>query len=106
MKKKISIEFNKYIPGGCHTYSKADNQFSDNAPEAILRGKGCYVIGVDNIRYLDCGMGLTSVSIGHANKYINSIVKKEVENGTNFSRPALLELIVAKKFLELVPNIK
>ncbi len=104
MKKKISIELNKYIPGGCHTYSKADNQFSDNAPPAILRGKGCYVIGVDNLRYLDCGMGLSSVSIGHANKYINSRVKKEIENGTNFSRPALLELKVAKKFLQLVPK--
>jgi glutamate-1-semialdehyde aminotransferase len=104
MKKKISIELNKYIPGGCHTYSKADNQFPDNAPQAILRGKGCYVIGVDNVRYLDCGMGLSSVSIGHANKYINSKVKKEIENGTNFNRPALLELNVAKKFLELVPK--
>ena len=48
MKKKISEQLNKYIPGGCHTYSKGDNQFSNNAPEAILRGKGCYVIGNDN----------------------------------------------------------
>ena len=74
MKKNISKELNKYIPGGCHTYSKADNQFPDNAPQAILRGNGCYVIGDDNIKYLDCGMGLSSVSLGHANKEVNNYV--------------------------------
>jgi glutamate-1-semialdehyde aminotransferase len=104
MKKKISEQLNKYIPGGCHTYSKGDNQFSNNAPEAILSGKGCYVIGNDNIKYLDCGMGLSSVSVGHANKEINSYVKKQIDKGTNFSRPSILELKVAKTFLKLVPN--
>ena len=104
MKKKISEQLNKYIPGGCHTYSKGDNQFSNNAPEAILSGKGCYVIGNDNIKYLDCGMGLSSVSVGHANKEINSYVKKQVDKGTNFSRPSILELKVAKEFLKLVPR--
>ena len=104
MKINISNELNKYIPGGCHTYSKADNQFPDNAPQAILRGKGCYVIGDDNIKYLDCGMGLSSVSVGHANEEINSYVKQQIDKGTNFSRPSILELKVAKEFLKLVPN--
>ena len=87
MKKKISSELNKLIPGGCHTYSKADNQFPDNAPQAIKSGNGCYVIGDDNKKYLDCGMGLSSVSVGHANKFINKLVKKEIDKGTNFNRP-------------------
>lgn len=104
MKKKISKELNKYIPGGCHTYSKGDDQFPDNAPEAILEGKGCYVIGNDKIKYLDCGMGLSSVSVGHANKEINGFIKKQIDKGTNFSRPSILELKVAKEFLKLVPN--
>jgi glutamate-1-semialdehyde aminotransferase len=104
MKKKISEQLNKYIPGGCHTYSKGDNQFPTNAPEAILRGKGCYVVGSNNIKYLDCGMGLSSVSVGHANKEINDYVKKQLDKGTNFSRPSILELKVAKEFLKLVPR--
>ena len=104
MKKNISKELNKYIPGGCHTYSKADNQFPDNAPQAILRGNGCYVIGDDNIKYLDCGMGLSSVSLGHANKEVNNYVKQQIDKGINFSRPSILELKVAKEFLKLIPN--
>ena len=104
MKTNISNKLNRYIPGGCHTYSKADNQFPSNAPQAILRGKGCYVIGNDNIKYLDCGMGLSSVSVGHANKEINSRVKQQIDRGINFSRPSILELKVAKEFLKLVPK--
>jgi glutamate-1-semialdehyde aminotransferase len=104
MKTNISNKLNRYIPGGCHTYSKADNQFPSNAPQAILRGKGCYVIGNDNIKYLDCGMGLSSVSVGHANKEINSRVKQQIDSGINFSRPSILELKVAKEFLKLVPK--
>jgi glutamate-1-semialdehyde aminotransferase len=101
--KKFFLNSKKLIPGGCHTYSKADNQFSSNAPKAIIKGKGCYVYGVDNKKYLDCGMGLSSVSIGHANKYINDQVKKELDNGVNFNRPSILEFQVAKEFLKLIP---
>ena len=49
-------------------------------------------------------MGLSSVSIGHANKYINNQVKKELDKGLNFNRPSILEFQVAKEFLNLVPN--
>ncbi len=101
---KFFLNYKKLIPGGCHTYSKADNQFTSNAPPAIIKGSGCYVYGTDNKKYLDCGMGLSSVSIGHANKYINNQVKKELDKGLNFNRPSILEFQVAKEFLNLVPN--
>ena len=91
---KFFLNYKKLIPGGCHTYSKADNQFTSNAPPAIIKGSGCYVYGTDNKKYLDCGMGLSSVSIGHANKYINNQVKKELDKGLNFNRPSILEFHV------------
>ncbi|MCR4256732.1 MAG: glutamate-1-semialdehyde 2,1-aminomutase, partial [Candidatus Uhrbacteria bacterium] len=51
------------IPGAAHTYSKGDDQFPAVAPLAILRGKGAYVWGVDDVQYLDWCMGLRSVSL-------------------------------------------
>lgn len=102
--QNLSKKFHKLIPGGCHTYSKADNQFPENAPKAIKFGKGAYIFSEKNIRYLDCGMGLSSVSIGHANKLINKAVKIEIDKGTNFNRPSLLELITAENFLKLIPQ--
>jgi glutamate-1-semialdehyde aminotransferase len=104
MKRSISYKLNKLIPGGCHTYSKGDNQFSSNAPQIIKYGKGGYVFDNNNNRYLDCGMGLTSVSIGHANSNINRAVKKAIDHGVNFNRPSILELEAAETFLNLVPQ--
>jgi glutamate-1-semialdehyde aminotransferase len=92
------------IPGGSHTYSKGDDQFPSLAPAAIDHGKGAYVWDVDGNVYLDCSMGLTSVSLGHAYEPVVNAVKKELEKGVNFQRPSVLEKEMAKKFLSLVPQ--
>ena len=92
------------IPGGAHTYSKGDDQFPQLAPAAIQRGKGAHVWDIDGNRFLDCSMGLTSVSLGHAYEPVLSRVREELENGVNFQRPSLLELETAEKFLSLVPG--
>ncbi len=54
------------IPGGSRTYSKGDDQFPLLSPAAISHGKGANVWDIDGNMYLDCSMGLTSVSLGHA----------------------------------------
>jgi spore coat polysaccharide biosynthesis protein SpsF len=65
------------IPGGAHTYSKGDDQFPQLSPSAIVRGSGSQVWDVDDNQYLDCSMGLTSVSLGHAYK---KVLIRSVEN--------------------------
>ena len=62
-----SERLNHVIPGGCHTYSRGDDQFPTNAPEILIGGSGAYVWD-DNRRFLDYGMGLRSVTVGYANK--------------------------------------
>jgi glutamate-1-semialdehyde 2,1-aminomutase len=91
------------IPGGAHTYSKGDDQFPQLSPAAITKGEGVYVWDLDGNKYLDCSMGLTSVSLGHAYKPVIEAVRKELENGVNFQRPASIEMEMAEKFLELIP---
>lgn len=90
------------IPGGAHTYSKGDDQFPKLSPAAVKKGKGAYVWDLDDNKYLDCSMGLTSVSLGHAYEPVLEAVRKELENGVNFQRPAAIELEMAEKFLSLV----
>lgn len=92
------------IPGGCHTYSKGDDQFPILSPAAIVKGKGAYVWDVDGNQFLDCSMGLTSVSLGHAYDAVVEAVKSELNNGVNFQRPSHLEKEIAEKFLDLVPG--
>ncbi|MCB0407461.1 MAG: glutamate-1-semialdehyde 2,1-aminomutase [Bdellovibrionales bacterium] len=91
------------IPGGAHTYSKGDDQFPEVSPAAIARGKGAYVWDLDGNKYLDCSMGLTSVSLGHAYEPVLERVREELEKGVNLQRPSYIECEMAEKFLSLIP---
>lgn len=102
--KNFRDKIHKLIPGGSHTYSKGDDQFPELAPAAIMKGKGSKVWDLDGNIYLDCSMGLTSVSLGHAYQPIIERIKDELENGVNFQRPSFLELEMAETFLSLIPQ--
>jgi glutamate-1-semialdehyde 2,1-aminomutase len=102
--RRFSAEVHQLIPGGAHTYSKGDDQFPVNAPAAIVRGKGARVWDVDGNEFVDCSMGLTSVCIGHGYEPVAQAVAEAAYQGTNFQRPALIELEAAKLFLETVES--
>ena len=100
--RAFSREIHDLIPGGAHTYSKGDDQFPENAPAAITHGKGARVWDLDGNEYVDCSMGLTSVSIGHGYEPVVRAVCEAAAQGTNFQRPAAIELEAARVFLETV----
>jgi glutamate-1-semialdehyde 2,1-aminomutase len=100
--REFSRAVHDLIPGGAHTYSKGDDQFPQNAPAAITRGMGARVWDLDGNEYIDCSMGLTSVSIGHGYEPVVKAVCEAAAQGTNFQRPAAMELEAARTFLETV----
>lgn len=102
--EKYRSEIHALIPGGAHTYSKGDDQFPINAPVAIDRGEGAWIWDINENKYLDCSMGLTSVSLGHAYPPVIEAVKKEIGKGVNFQRPSYIEREMAETFLSLVPQ--
>jgi glutamate-1-semialdehyde aminotransferase/spore coat polysaccharide biosynthesis protein SpsF (cytidylyltransferase family) len=102
--KSYRSKIHDLIPGGAHTYSKGDDQFPELSPAAIAYGKGSHVWDIDGNEYLDCSMGLTSVSLGHAYGPVVERVKSELDKGVNFQRPSVLEKEMAEKFLSLVPG--
>jgi len=97
-------QIHNLIPGGAHTYSKGDDQFPLLSPAAFTHGKGSHVWDPDGNEYLDCSMGLTSVTLGHAFTPVIDAVRLELENGVNFQRPSVLEKVAAEKFLALLPQ--
>jgi glutamate-1-semialdehyde aminotransferase len=97
-------EIHDLIPGGAHTYSKGDDQFPELSPAAIEYGEGAFVWDIDGNKYLDCSMGLSSVSLGHSYKPILDAVINELQKGVNFQRPSNLEKKMAEKFLSLIPS--
>jgi glutamate-1-semialdehyde 2,1-aminomutase len=91
------------IPAGCHTYSKGDDQFPSNAPDFIARGKGCVVWDAEDREFIDWGMGLRTVILGHAYPRVLEAVIDQVQRGSNFTRPSFLECELAELLIELIP---
>ncbi len=91
------------IPGGCHTYAKGDDQYPDLSPGFIARGKGCHVWDVDGNEYIEYGMGLRSVTLGHAFDPVNEAACRQMQLGHNFVRPSPIEVECAEQLLSMIP---
>jgi glutamate-1-semialdehyde 2,1-aminomutase len=94
------------IPGGAHTYAKGDDQYPTVAPPFIARGLGCHVWDLDGNEFIEYGMGLRAVSLGHAFPPVIEAVMRELQNGSNFVRPSPLEVACAEAFLGCVPTME
>ncbi|QNS03442.1 glutamate-1-semialdehyde 2,1-aminomutase [Streptomyces xanthii] len=92
------------IPGGAHTYAKGDDQYPEHLAPVISHGKGAHVWDVDGNRYVEYGSGLRSVSLGHAHPRVTEAVRRELDRGSNFVRPSVLEVEAAERFLATVPT--
>ncbi|HEX4439275.1 MAG TPA: glutamate-1-semialdehyde 2,1-aminomutase [Thermoanaerobaculia bacterium] len=90
------------IPGGAHTYAKGDDQYPVGAPPFIARGKGCRVWDLDGREFVEYGMGLRSVTLGHAFEPVVEAAAQAMRDGSNFSRPSPLEVTCAEELLSLI----
>lgn len=91
------------IPGGAHTYAKGDDQFPENAPPFIVRGDGCHAWDLDGREYIEYGMGLRAVTLGHAFAPVVEAARRELGHGLNFTRPSPIEVEAAEMLQSLVP---
>jgi glutamate-1-semialdehyde 2,1-aminomutase len=100
--RALQPKAHRLIPGGSHTYAKGDDQYPEQAPGFIVRGKGCHVWDLDGNEYVEYGMGLRAVTLGHAFDPVVEAAYKQMQLGTNFSRPAKIEVDLAEVMLELI----
>jgi len=92
------------IPGGCHTYAKGDDQYPANAPAFIVRGAGCRVWDTDGREFIEYGMGLRAVTLGHAHPEVVAAAARQMQLGANFNRPSPLEVEAAEALLAVLPH--
>jgi glutamate-1-semialdehyde 2,1-aminomutase len=100
----MRAKVHEVIPGGTHTYAKGDDQFPQRSPGFIARGKGCHIWDIDGNEFIEYGMGLRSVTLGHAYAPVMEAAYRQMLLGNNFNRPALLELECAQMLQSLVPG--
>jgi glutamate-1-semialdehyde 2,1-aminomutase len=92
------------VPGGAHTYARGADQYPEQMAPVLVRGDGCRVWDADGNAYVEYGMGLRSVTLGHGYRPVVDAVARTIANGVSFSRPTRLELVAAEDFLNLVPG--
>ena len=98
----LSRRAHELIPGGCHTYAKGDDQYPVLAPGFIDRGLGCHVWDLDGNEYIEYGMGLRAVTLGHCFPAVLDAVRHELDRGTNFNRPNPIEIECAEELLGMI----
>src|SRR4051812_43526122 len=89
----------RLIPGGAHTYAKGDDQFPILSPGFMQRGLGCRAWDVDGNEFIEYGMGLRSVTLGHAYPAVVEAACRQMQLGANFTRPSPLEAECAEALL-------
>jgi glutamate-1-semialdehyde 2,1-aminomutase len=92
----------RLIPGGAHTYAKGDDQYPELAPAFIARGKGCHVWDLDGNEFIEYGMGLRAVTLGHAYEPVVEAAYRQMQLGANFTRPAKIEVDLAEAVIDLI----
>src|SRR5580692_7858439 len=92
------------IPGGAHVYAKGEDQFPLHAPGFIERGQGCHVWDVDGNEFIEYGMGLRAVSLGHGYRSVAEAAHRRALLGLNFTRPSPIEIECAEMLAGLIPS--
>ncbi len=102
--KALQPKAHARIPGGAHTYAKGDDQYPVLAPGFIARGQGCHVWDVDGNEFIEYGMGLRAVGLGHAYEPVVEAAYRAMLLGNNFTRPAPIELKCADELAGLIES--
>lgn len=100
--RALQLRLEQLVPGGGHTYAKGADQYPELSPGVISHGQGCHVWDADGNEFIEYGMGLRAVTLGHAYTPVVEAVRKALALGTNFTRPAAIEVECAEKFLAVV----
>ena len=100
--RALQPKAHQLIPGGAHTYSKGDDQFPEHAPGFIVRGKGCHAWDLDGNEFIEYGMGLRAVTLGHAYEPVVEAAYRQMLLGANYTRPAKIEVDLAESMLDLI----
>ena len=99
---RIQKRFHDVIPGGSHTYAKGDDQYPEFILPYIAKGEGCHVWDLNGNEFIEFGMGLRSVTLGHAYKPVVDAAYRQMLLGNTFNRPAAIELECAEQVLGMI----
>ena len=100
----LQARLHEVVPGGAHTFAKGSDQYPEGMAPVLVRGRGARVWDADGNEFVEYGMGMRAVTLGHGYEPVLEAVRAALVDGVSFSRPAVLELAAAEDFLRVVPG--
>lgn len=100
----LQARLHQLVPGGAHTYARGSDQYPEHMTPVLTRGLGAHVWDADGNELIEYGMGLRSVTLGHAYAPVLDAVRAVLDDGLSFTRPTTIELAAAEDFVGLVPG--
>ena len=101
---QVQEQLHRLIPGGAHTYARGSDQYPEGMAPVLTHGRGARVYDVDGNWYVEYGMGLRSVTLGHGYPPVAEAVASAAREGVSFSRPSMWELRAAECLLAQIPG--
>ena len=105
--KSISLfqEAQTLLPGGVDSPVRAFRAVGGQ-PLFIDCGKGPYLYDVDGNRYIDYVLSWGPLITGHAHPNVVKAIQEAAVKGTSYGAPSPLEVELAKRVMEFMPNIE
>jgi glutamate-1-semialdehyde 2,1-aminomutase len=93
------------LPGGVDSPVRAFKAVGGQ-PIFIERGVGPYLYDVDGNRYIDYVLSWGPLITGHAHPKVVEAVQQAALKGTSFGAPSPLEIVLAQRVMDFMPNIE
>jgi glutamate-1-semialdehyde 2,1-aminomutase len=105
--KSISLfqEAQQLLPGGVDSPVRAFRAVGGQ-PLFIDCGEGPYLYDVDGNRYIDYVLSWGPLITGHAHPKVVKAIQEAAVKGTSYGAPSPLEVELAKRVMEFMPNIE
>lgn len=95
----------QHIPGGVNSPVRAFKGVG-GTPIFFKTGKGAYLLDEDDKKYIDYVGSWGPMILGHANQGVLQAVRDQLDNGLGFGAPTAIEIEMADKVCEIMPNIE
>eukprot|EP00210_Caulerpa_lentillifera_P000751 g726.t1 len=93
------------LPGGVNSPVRAFQSVT-GTPIVFDRVQGSRVFDIDGNEFIDYVGTWGPAIVGHANTEVNEALKSQIDKGTSFGAPCILENTLAEMVIERVPSVE
>ncbi len=94
----------QYLPGGVNSPARAFSSVREE-PIFIERAEGCKIYDIDGNEYIDFVNSWGPMLFGHCQEDVLEAVSEQLDKGTSFGAPTIVETEMAEEIVSLIPSV-